>query len=691
MKRVLVSLAAIGCASWLTYSAQAQEELPREPVPVVADQQGDDNFEQLTRGPVHEAFAQAVTPPVEEGLVISKAPPALIEEIPPEQRPAGDNIAWIPGYWGWDDERKDFLWISGIWRAMPPGREWVPGYWAEVTQGFQWMPGYWADMKVAETEYLPAPPETVDAGPNTQAPTGEEIWIPGVWSWQQDRYVWRAGYWSRGSQNWIWTNAHYVYTPRGYVYVSGYWDYNLPRRGILYAPAYFRGPIAQGYRYSPSVVINTAQFIDHLFLRPTYRHYYFGDYYAANYRGRGILPWFAFHNSRYGFDPIYSYNRWNNRNDRDWERRVEARYEDLRDREDGRPPRTYADWQKRNGGNNRDSFVFGSVQDLTNVRDNNWKFNKLSEDARRDVGRLSQDLDTYRQQRIKTESDKTARRDNDGRGSDRVRLLKPPIGDENAQPVRDRDNADRPGRDNDRPGIDRPGRDEVLPGRDTPRGEDRPVRPGVDRPGRDEVLPPRDTPRSEDRPGRPGEDRPGRGSVLPGDPRGGDRPGRSDDNTPPKLDRPVTPRPLDEPKAPSERGVDPRTLPQEAPRSARDLPGPLNDVRTPGRDMDRPKSAQDRPGPLNDTRDTPRDRPKTGPGLDRNPPKAETPKAAPRVERDAPKAEAPRAPRVNPAPPREAPRAAPAPRPMPSPAAPAPNRGGGNEGKGKGGGGKKGD
>lgn len=33
--------------------------------------------------------------------------------LPPDQKPEGDDVAWIPGYWAWDDERNDFLWVSG--------------------------------------------------------------------------------------------------------------------------------------------------------------------------------------------------------------------------------------------------------------------------------------------------------------------------------------------------------------------------------------------------------------------------------------------------------------------------------------------------------------------------------------------------------------------------------------------------
>ena len=159
----------------------------------------------LTRGPVHEAFAETVTFDPEPGIVVPKGPPAAIEELPPDQRLEGANVAWIPGYWAWDDERSDFLWVSGIWRNLPPGRQWVPGYWGQSGPGFQWTSGYWADAKVSEIEYLPEPPATVEAGPNKAAPSADQTWLPGSWVWQQNRYAWRPGFWATVQPDWVWT------------------------------------------------------------------------------------------------------------------------------------------------------------------------------------------------------------------------------------------------------------------------------------------------------------------------------------------------------------------------------------------------------------------------------------------------------------------------------------------------------
>jgi hypothetical protein len=56
--------------------------------------------EVLTRGPVHEAFAATVTFDPEPGFIAPRTPPDLIEELPPEQKPEGDNVEWIPGLLG---------------------------------------------------------------------------------------------------------------------------------------------------------------------------------------------------------------------------------------------------------------------------------------------------------------------------------------------------------------------------------------------------------------------------------------------------------------------------------------------------------------------------------------------------------------------------------------------------------------
>ncbi|REJ83817.1 MAG: hypothetical protein DWQ29_12200, partial [Planctomycetota bacterium] len=165
--------------------AYAQDAPIIPPPPVAAeDKTGSaevDEPEALTRGPVHEAFAEQYNADPEAGLVIPRQPPEDIDELPPDTMPEGNNVEWIPGYWGWDDEREDFLWISGLWRDIPPGQRWVPGYWSEAEGGFQWTSGFWMNESTAELDYLPQPPASLDAGPNIDSPGENYFWVPGCW------------------------------------------------------------------------------------------------------------------------------------------------------------------------------------------------------------------------------------------------------------------------------------------------------------------------------------------------------------------------------------------------------------------------------------------------------------------------------------------------------------------------------
>ena len=365
----------------------------------------------LTRGPVHEAFAETVTFDPEPGIVVPKAPPAAIEELPPEQKPEGANVTWIPGYWGWDDERSDFLWVSGVWRALPPGRQWVPGYWGNSGQAFQWTSGYWADAKMSDVEYLPEPPETVEAGPNIAAPSADSSWLPGCWVWRQNRYAWRPGFWATVQPNWVWIPDHYMWAPRGYVFVDGYWDRPIDRRGVLFAPVQFNASVYSrpGFSYSPTTVIDLSAFTNHLFLRPRYQHYYFGDYYAANYQSAGFFPWFSFQSSHQGYDPIYAHRRWQYRQDRGWEQRQQADFQDRRDHENLRPPHTLAAQGLLNASEATSRAglprVASLLDDLRRSQDSPLRFQPLDTAERQRLGRRGQEVQKLREERRKLETD----------------------------------------------------------------------------------------------------------------------------------------------------------------------------------------------------------------------------------------------------------------------------------------------
>jgi hypothetical protein len=305
-----------------------------------------------TRGPVHEAFAEPVTVNPQPTFVIPQAPPQPVEEMPPDERPAGVNVVWIPGYWSWDDDRNGFVWISGIWRVPPPNCTWQPGYWAQTTGGYQWVSGYWMAQAVQEVVYLPAPPATLEAGPVGLAPSDDYLWVPGCWYWTTGRYAWRPGTWAVARSEWVWVPAHYIWTPRGYLFIDGHWDYTLERRGILFAPVYFARPVylRPDYYYSPEVVIDTGSLTVCLFSRPAYCHYYFGDYYDAGYARRGIYPWYEYRDRHDWYDPIYSHEIWQHRrDDPKWDEHARGEFKNRQDNRDLRPPRTLVEQQKTAG------------------------------------------------------------------------------------------------------------------------------------------------------------------------------------------------------------------------------------------------------------------------------------------------------------------------------------------------------
>jgi len=134
-----------------------------------AEEEDREGVEVLARGPLHEAYAAPLDTQPKESPLVRKEPPEPIEEQPPDQRPEGDNIVWIPGYWAWDGETADFLWISGFWREAPPGRRWVAGHWQKVSdEGWRWMSGFWALEQQEEVLYVPPPPESLERGPTTE-------------------------------------------------------------------------------------------------------------------------------------------------------------------------------------------------------------------------------------------------------------------------------------------------------------------------------------------------------------------------------------------------------------------------------------------------------------------------------------------------------------------------------------------
>jgi len=403
MKTAIVLVITMALAVGPLYGGATEQ-----PPPTPAQEQP----EVLTRGPVHEAFAEPVDLQVQAGLVTPSQPPANIGENPPAERPTGGQFVWVPGYWAWDSERNGYIWVSGCWRAAPPNRYWVPGYWAKVPEGWEWVPGFWALVaSVQQIEYLPAPPALNDVQPPGSLSSPDNIWVPPCWYWYQGQYIRRPGYWLAAQADWVWVPSHYVWTPRGYVFVAGHWDYSLERRGVLFAPVYFPRHIYErpGFSYSLSIFVDIGMLELNMFTCPRYSHYYFGDYYDDVYISVGIYPRFECERRHTWYDPIYEHDRWRHRvTEPGWEEHERHEYDLRRTDRDLRPPRTYHEMETRQARlpepQRRSIRMAAPLSTVVADKRSLLKFEQNKTDARQKLSKKATDVRKFSEERSRWES-----------------------------------------------------------------------------------------------------------------------------------------------------------------------------------------------------------------------------------------------------------------------------------------------
>lgn len=277
-----------------------------------ANAQADANFEVLTRGPIHEAFATQYQPNPIPGVSVEREPPQPIDEIPPSAKPSGDGVVWIPGYWSWDASASDFIWVSGTYRNAPPNQRWTPGYWAKVASGYQWMSGFWVAAATSSLNYYSPPPQSLERGPSSPAPGADYFWAPGAYVPQGEKYAWQPGYWVPYQANYVWTPARSIATVGGNIFVPGYWDYRFDQRGALFAPVRLNAAAnsSANIRLTPSTLLPFAALQFHLFAQAKSNGYLFGDYYDENFASQGIRPWYANPYVKGINDPLFGYYDW---------------------------------------------------------------------------------------------------------------------------------------------------------------------------------------------------------------------------------------------------------------------------------------------------------------------------------------------------------------------------------------------
>ncbi len=665
-RALLIPLALLAALLWPVVTSRTKTTAQETPPPAVEAGATDaDGAEVLTRGPIHEAFAEPVTEP-EPTLIVPKKPPEDVEEVPPEYAPEEGTAIWIKGYWAWDDEREDYIWISGVHRVVPPNQRWVAGYWAEADGGWQWNRGFWAPTETAELSYREPPPESLEEGASSPSPGDDYFYVPGNWGYYETGYRWSPGYWAMHRPNWCWVQARWVWTPRGCIFLNGYWDYAFARRGFCYAPVYFSRPIYAnpGYYYRPWCGLNVGNLFVHFWVRPTYCHYYFGNYYA-NYDRWGIRPWHSYYGHGRHYDPILSWcnvhyhGRGINYTERiaGWHRYYDRHVDD-------RPPITFADQRRLATRTNitniteinkitnvsvKQNFLAGRVDDLARMENTPVRLRRLNETQQREVTQrarqVSQEISEVRKQRRDIERVALADRP-EGRGPD--------VGEKGAKGAKVA---------NGEKGIDvggkgRVGADAGAKGRAEGRGEARAnlklpeSRVAIEQP-KVEVPERPDRARGEGQARRGGPEGrgekgakgpPDRSARTPDGQKGekGDRPDRPGADRGPRVDRPGTDTPAADRPGTKAPGADrPGTKAPGADRPGTDRPGA--DRPPPGPRVERPEGgrpdAVPRPGADGDRPGS--NRPKGGSPKGAEPPQLNTPRPEPRVERPEPRVERP--------------------------------------------------
>lgn len=314
--------------------------------------------EVLLRGPVHEAFAQPVAIERAASLALDVKPPAPPAEYPSAVRPARADSVWLPGYWAWERADERYVWIPGIWRIAPPGMRWSPGYWSDADGRATWIAGFWYPRDRVQLRYLPEPPDEAGDDDRGVAPASDFFYVPGYWVFSAGKYVWKSGHWSPAHSGWVWMPTRAESTPSGSLLLPGYWDYSLPKRGVLFAPLALGGDdgeddVAQDKRppavVTPRVAIDPRRLSEYLFIDPASKHYCFGDYFAAVGDGlravpapkADVVPWYDFAG---GSDPLFVYDQSTRRHlQPDWQAALRGRYAQRRRQAELRPPTVWTD------------------------------------------------------------------------------------------------------------------------------------------------------------------------------------------------------------------------------------------------------------------------------------------------------------------------------------------------------------
>lgn len=221
-------------------------------------------------GPVHEAYVTPVSAELLLDAVEFEPPEPLNERIPKQ---LDIQAEWISGYWKWDLNANDFVWVSGVWRRPPPGHQWIAGFWKKYDQEWVRIPGYWSRIPEQNVDFISMPPpDSIDEN-MAPPPSSNYFWVGGHWYFMFDKheYHWVSGHWEEFDSQWVLVPAHYIWRPGGYVYIPAYWDWPIEERGTAYASVIIDPDYRYRVAFEPILILKPEKIVKQLFL-------YYPDY-----------------------------------------------------------------------------------------------------------------------------------------------------------------------------------------------------------------------------------------------------------------------------------------------------------------------------------------------------------------------------------------------------------------------------
>jgi len=86
------------------------------------------------------AIALPAAAQISAGFAIELAPPAARVEVVPAPR-AG--YVWAPGYWRWEEPRREHIWVEGRYIEARPGYRWRSHAWVPRENRYYFEEGRW--------------------------------------------------------------------------------------------------------------------------------------------------------------------------------------------------------------------------------------------------------------------------------------------------------------------------------------------------------------------------------------------------------------------------------------------------------------------------------------------------------------------------------------------------------------------